>query len=151
MDVLSIQIPKDVKRGATVLINGHDLVDLVRRVELPHAKREGSASMAGGYRGLPTQAILLPSRHILEEPDSYYSDGDNRPYILMCSCEEPGCWSLSMKVSIEKEVVTWSDFRQEHRQSDNPNGEWSYAGLGPFQFERAQYEQALAPRPERAT
>ena len=151
MDRLSIQIPRSVKRGVTVVINGHDLLDLVKRAELPHAKREGSPSLAGAYRGLPIEAVLLPSLHLFGEPNTIYSDGDNRPYILMCSCEEPGCWSLSMKVSIEKGLVTWSEFRQEHRQSDHPDGEWSYANLGPFQFSRAQYEQALAPSSERAT
>ncbi len=151
MDVLSVEVPRNENRGVTISINGHGLLELVRRIELPHAKREGSPSIAGKYRGLPVESVFFPSRHLLGEPNPYWSDGDNRPYILICDCEEPGCWSLSVKISLEKGIVTWSDFQQEHRQANHLEGQWHYEELGPFQFARARYEQTLAPNAERAT
>ena len=81
---------------------------------------------------------LPPSTHLLGSPLALYSDGDGRSYVLMCECGEPGCWPLAARVTLSDQTVTWADFRQPHRP------QWSYEGLGPFVFERGQYESALA-------
>jgi hypothetical protein len=41
-------------------------------------------------------------------------------------------------VTLTEHSVTWSNFAQPHRRA------WSYAGFGPFVFDRRQYENAIA-------
>ena len=48
-----------------------------------------------------------------------------------------GCWPLTTDVSVEEASVTWSHFRNGHR-------DWDLTGLGPFTFDRSQYETALS-------
>jgi hypothetical protein len=113
-----------------VFIDGSDLVDLVRPIELPFAAAEGHPEIAGGYDG------LLP-RDWLELPEQ--DGGDGRAALLACAgCGEPGCWPLRARVEVRSGSVTWSDFQQPHRPA------WSYASLGPFVFDRAQYDDEVA-------
>ena len=113
-----------------VFIDGTDLVDLVRPVELPFATAEGAADIAGRYAG------LMP-RDWLELPEQ--NDGDDRAALLACAgCGEPGCWPLRARIEMSPERVTWSDFQQPHRP------EWSYASFGPFAFDRGQYDDEVA-------
>jgi hypothetical protein len=49
-----------------------------------------------------------------------------------------GCWPLEAGVTLAEESVRWSAFAQPHRRV------WSYAGFGPFVFDRRQYEDAVA-------
>jgi hypothetical protein len=45
---------------------------------------------------------------------------------------------LLARVTTTPETVVWSDFEQPHRR-----GRWDYAQLGPFTFDRRQYEHAV--------
>lgn len=58
--------------------------------------------------------------------------------LLGCECGEGGCWPLEAMVTVTDHVVTWSGFRQPHRRA------WTYDGLGPFTFDRVQYDTAAA-------
>ena len=48
-----------------------------------------------------------------------------------------GCWPLEAAIVVSDGVVTWTDFRQPHRQDRD------YRALGPFVFDRPQYEEAV--------
>ncbi|VTR76625.1 hypothetical protein [Cellulomonas hominis] len=61
-----------------------------------------------------------------------------RLWLLGCDCGEVGCWPLEADVVLTDHQVTWSGFAQPHRPA------WSYAGVGPFVFDRRQYEDAVA-------
>ena len=108
-----------------VLIDGIDLAALVRAVELGPATEEGYPEIAGAYDGLlPSDWKSPPER-----------DGtDGRVAVLGCVCGEVGCWSLRARIEINERYVRWSDFQQPHRP------DWSYAGFGPFVFERTNYD-----------
>jgi hypothetical protein len=113
-----------------IFIDGRDLVDLVRPIELPFTRAEGHPEIAGNYDG-------LPPRDWVDLPERY--DDDDRVAVLACaSCGEPGCWPLRVRVTASADRVTWSDFQQPHRP------EWSYAAFGPFVFNRAQYDEEVA-------
>ncbi|HVG00174.1 MAG TPA: hypothetical protein VND68_10075 [Chloroflexia bacterium] len=150
MDTFQIEVRKladdeaDRQTEETViLVNGRGLVDLLREYELPMATDDGHPDIAGGYMGLPPEDVLPPSRHFLGEPRwEVYRDGE-KVSVLDCTCGTPGCWSFLAKITINEESITWSDFEQVHRREDHPNGGWSYAGLGPFTFDREQYLGAL--------
>lgn len=138
---------RDRPRQGTIhlLINGVDLIDLVRTHELPFARSEGSPSIAGAYAGLPVSSVLCPnsSNHFWGEASSrLYKYGD-KIQLLECECGEPGCWPLICRITVRDEVVSWSDFEQPHRSRSRSQSVWSYEGFGPFLFRKQQYEIAL--------
>jgi hypothetical protein len=135
---------------AVITINGRELLDIVREAEVPFAEAEGHADVAGAYRGLPVDLAFLPSRHLLGQPDALYSDlarsGEvNKPAVLVCTCGEPGCWPLVVRIDVRDDIVVWSDFEQPHRTDEHGGRDpWSYDPVGPFEFDRSSYKQALA-------
>ena len=110
-----------------VLIDGRDLLDRVKEVELPQATADGQPDLAGSYQGLtPEQWEALPEQY-----------GDGRAAVLGCVCGEVGCWPFRVRITWRNDTVTWSGFQQKNRG-------WSYEQLGPFVFAREQYEAAVA-------
>jgi hypothetical protein len=111
-----------------VLIDGRDLVDIVRDAEARWAKQDGQPQLAGSYSGLwPELWDALPEQY-----------GDGSAAVLGCECGEPGCWPLRVRITISETTVTWDAFSQPHRPA------WRYEGIGPFVFSRADYDAALA-------
>ena len=66
-----------------------------------------------------------------------------RIQVLGCECGEPGCWPLVCRISATDRIVRWSDFEQPHRNGSGAPVAWTYDGLGPFEFDRAEYDAAL--------
>jgi hypothetical protein len=128
--------------GAEVrlLVDDRDLAELVREVELPHARAEGAPGIAGAYAGLaPSQLSGGLRRHFFGGDGSDLACGPRDKTVLLgCDCGEPGCWPLMARIEVDGDVVVWSDFEQPHRHG------WTYDGLGPLRFAREQYEAALA-------
>ncbi|TDB82343.1 hypothetical protein [Micromonospora sp. KC721] len=116
-------------------LNGVALPDLVRRVELPSARREGNPDLAGGYAGLLKDEVCWPSRHYLGDPVlSHFGTGDT--VLLGCVCGEWGCWPFTAIVTVTADRVAWSGYRTGYR-------DWDYRELRDIAFDRSQYEQAL--------
>lgn len=116
-------------------MNGRPLHQLARDVELPYAEADGQPSLVGDYAGLSPLQIRNTARHFLGEPQiAWFEDGDT--VLLGCSCGEWGCWPLAALVTLDDKVVRWSRFRTGHR-------DWDLSTLGPFLFDRGQYEAAL--------
>ncbi len=142
MDVLRIVVKAGCKGGspsveAVVHINDRSLIDLAREVELPFAERDGTPSLAGEYAGLPPRIVAGPGGPLLGQTEpGYFEDG--RVTLLECTCGTPGCWPLIAWLALDESTVTWSGFAQPHRR------EWDLSALGPFVFDRVQYESALA-------
>jgi|SRR5688572_6714636 len=131
--------------GLRILINGRDLADLAREVELPFARHEGAESIAGAYSGLPpNQDLCPPSRHFFGQPSSALYCHHDKVQVLGCECGEPGCWPLICRIEIGPDRVKWTNFQQPHRSGRNSRPAWSYDKLGPFEFDREQYEAAVA-------
>jgi hypothetical protein len=140
----SITFTDNENTGVSIVINGRDLRDIVRAVELPFATREGSPRIAGAYAGLPAEVVFWPSRHLLGRPDPLYSEDDSRVHVLGCECGEPGCWPLAVRIDIRDREVIWRDFYQPHRGPESKAGHWQYDTMPEFRFERHSYEQALS-------
>jgi hypothetical protein len=112
---------------AQILVDGHDLIGLVRVVELPQATEQGQPDLAGSYHYLePFEWADLPER-----------GEDGRAAVLRCTSGEVGCWPLRVRITRHGGVVTWSDFQQPFRN-------WSYDGFGPFHFREDEYDAAVA-------
>ena len=119
----------------TIRINQRRLEDLAHEVEKPFAVAEGKPQLAGDYAGLSPSVVAPGSRHFLGEPvEVWFEDGDT--VLLGCTCGEPGCWPLTARVHVTDTTITWDSFRNGHRP-------WDLSGLGPFEFDRGQYEEAL--------
>lgn len=143
MDTLEITIERgegdsDTWESVVFHVNGRDLVELAREVEAPFAQREGHPDIAGGYMGISPAEALHPSLHLLGEPDPALSYAAARLTLLVCDgCGEAGCWPLNVRIEIGSDVVRWTGFEQPHRP------DWDLGALGPFTFDRRQYEAAL--------
>ena len=109
-----------------IFVDGRDLLELVRRVEMPQAQRDGQPELAGSYEVL--------------HPDSWAplheQDDDDRIMIFGCDCGVAECWPLRVRIVRRGTEVTWSDFQQQNR-------EWSYSTLGPFVFVAEQYDRVM--------
>ena len=130
MNTLQLRVDvSDEEYGAEVrvLIDGRDLIELARAVEVEFAAADGQPQLAGAYRGL--DPVLWR-----ELPEAY---GDGRAAVLACECGQPGCWPLRVRITVARETVTWSDFEQPHRAA------WQLEHLGPFVFPRASCEAAV--------
>jgi hypothetical protein len=142
--------PRGGQEETVITINGRDLRDVIREAELPHARAEGHANLAGTYSGLAPELAFAPSRHLLGKPDALHSALSGRgtvtkAAVLVCECGEAGCWSLCVRIDVRDDVVTWSDFEQPHRSETTQRGPaWTYEGVGPFIFERSTYQAALS-------
>jgi hypothetical protein len=63
--------------------------------------------------------------------------------VLGCTRGITQCWFLQVRVEFLPEVVVWSEFGHFHRPH------WKY-GLGPFIFDRRQYETQLVREAEQS-
>lgn len=131
---------KGIVDAVNVFVNGRNLVDVLREVELPFATREGKPDLAGSYVGLPPEEVILPSPRLLGEPTTYYDHDstEGKIAVLGCICGDPGCWPFRVRIALRDDVVIWSGFEQPHRS-------WRYEEMRPFLFDRAQYLSALSP------
>lgn len=102
---------------------------------MPHAVAEHKPYLAGDYEPLALCDIGSDRTHFLGHPvATWFEDGDT--VLLGCPCGEWGCWPLTVRVELTDATVRWHDFRTGHR-------DWDLSGLGPFVFDRPDYEAAL--------
>jgi hypothetical protein len=143
MDLLELGIRARHWAETVIRVNGTELLELVAEEERPFAEAEGHPDLAGAYAGIPASDAFLPSHHLLGRPEPLLSDlvrsgKVSKAALLMCECGESGCWPFCARVEVDADVVRWMEFEQPHRPA------WRYEGLGPFVFDRSQYEAALA-------
>lgn len=118
------------------IVNRTPLRELAAVVEASAAQAGGEPDLAGGYAGLCEIDVRRPDAHYLGSPTlQWFGDGDT--VLLGCTCSEWGCWPLTAQVEVGGATVRWSGFRTGHR-------DWDLSALGPFEFDRAQYETAVA-------
>jgi hypothetical protein len=141
---------------AEVRINGRPLLELVRAAEEPWARAENTERMPGpdthsgpvtpgAYLYLPAHLVLIPSCEWLGEPaePGFLLEVDDprrgKAIVLGCTCGISECWFVQARIEVGPDVVRWSEFGQFHRPA------WDY-GLGPYAFDRREYEAQLVPR-----
>lgn len=117
------------------MVDGGELTDRIHAFE----KEAGFETRDVSYGGLiPSNFRFGPmSRHFLAM-DGAFVNKDRKVPLLGCDCGEWGCWPLLVLITVDGDRVTWSQFEQPYRQ------ERDYSAFGPFEFERRQYEEALA-------
>jgi hypothetical protein len=122
-----------------IVVNGQKLVERLREVERPFAEREGSVTLAGGYRPLPT-AELAANLSGRPEPIFVYR---GKVTLLICNCETEGCWDFVAEIDRRDDEVVWRGFEQIHRPLSDQERGWRYDELGELVFRRSDYDAAL--------
>lgn len=143
VEFLAVQTQHSYGAGLQILIDGQDLIALVREIEFGLVISKGDTASAGSYSGLPAKDYLPPSRHFWGEEGKEWWDGKSE--LLTCGrCGNVACWPLIARITTTQSQIIWSDFEQPHRNELVCGSEsWRYTGLGPFTFNRAQYEATL--------
>lgn len=81
-----------------------------------------------------------------ELPGKFFPE---RVWLYFCpQCYDEGCGGVSVKIHVGVEHVVWSDFRYDGEADTDEESQWfeeedSVKGVGPFTFDRAEYEAAL--------
>lgn len=136
MDKIEFRVGRSrhAKQGVSILINGKNLIRLVRKHELPMAEAEDAKSIAGGYGPRDRAGFVKAHNEVMA--GTHY-----KPKLSLFGCRdcgEIGCWPLDVQATIEGDQVVWSDFEQPHRR-----GKWDYSTFGPFHFDKKLYNAAL--------
>ncbi|MDP9350334.1 MAG: hypothetical protein M3P51_02160 [Chloroflexota bacterium] len=122
---------------AVITVNGRNLIDIVREVELRFAEADWQPELAGAYGGIGSHEVAMPSRYFLGlDVDPSY--GGKVPLLACSDCGMSDCWSVLVRISVDAETVVWGDFEHNHRRG------WIYAAPRPLVFSRKQYESELA-------
>lgn len=139
-----------------VFIDNENLIEHLKRYELPLAKKVGHPEMAGLYVGHD------PS-NLLKDVDKF-DDFSSESLISLFQCKEcksATCpYDLVFKIRKDGRYVYWLDFRQQksnypflgppytNKKSDHQKlmevkANWDYKGFGPFTFSEENYSSAL--------
>jgi hypothetical protein len=138
--ILSIEVDKP-DRGyplAVIKIDGRELIEIVKEVELQITSKTGETSLAGEYGHLPLHQVKAPSNLLIGGDIPLYLEEENgKRSILECTCGCEGCWPLRAKITTDRDMIKWSEFEQPHRKN------WIYPDSFEFIFSRSQLVQAL--------
>jgi hypothetical protein len=116
-----------------------DAVSLSDRVTAFETAR-GYTDPAGGYGGIvPAFMNYGPlDDYFLGRGVSPCRQDDGTQYLLGCECGEVGCWPLMGRIVVTEASYRWECFGNPFREARD------YSDFGPFVFERAAYEAAVA-------
>ena len=138
-----------------IRVNGDDLrliaAEATRDFWLAQSSRDGSENsdeymtqfVLAQYGSLWTTVLGPPSRMLFGEmkEGQRWTEGlwVGRTPLLGCGgCVGWECWPLLAAIGVDDRVVTWSTFVQPRRER------WGELEIGPYTFDRAVYEAAMA-------
>ena len=110
-----------------IVINGLDLITVVKAHELLLTNAEGHQQIAGAYQHLPPYELL----------DNVNRAARSNRAVLACTCGAVECWSLTLRVKKARKSLIWSHFKQPHRPL------WDYSALGELRFEVDNYREQM--------
>ena len=129
-------IDDEVLTVVDIIIDGRNLLDIVKEFEQRFAKKYGEKNVnVGGYAG-------LPNRELFEALVEGKWTHEGSTTILGCDCGITGCWTLTARISSNDKTVVWDNF-ENPRRSKTSHQFWDYSEFPKFQFDRADYEAAL--------
>jgi len=120
-----------------IYINGNRFIDMIKEDERNYGWEK---SQRGNYVGCPPHHILLPHNTALIDPenDPLRDELDGRSYILACGhCGFSECSTVRAQIDVNQgaDTLSWSRI-----------GNQEPGKLGPFTFEKGQYEHAINHR-----
>jgi hypothetical protein len=120
----------------------HHLDFLIDGVSLYEASNAGARDLIGllGWAPVERDQICI-QRLLLKVPTDLW---DARQSIFPCAeCGDIGCGAITADVSRTDEKYIWSNFAFENNSDETMTDRGSFAHLGPFIFDAAQYSNAL--------
>ncbi len=135
--------PKSI-RAVRYLIDGRDLQELIRQIELPFATAEGRPRIAGRYLAPTTWALARNPLHFLGGSESdHLWPGEGWLVVFSCgACGHAGCHAILARIEFANDTVTWHGFWQPREPGAFPSRTepvWDYSSLGPFVFDSTAY------------
>ena len=123
-----------------IYINGFNLIDILKEMELPFASIEGHPQLAGHYEGIPPLICLPPSKHFWGQPSMKEYDYKNGRVALYenKSSGIPGEWTITAQIDVDGEAVRWSALQHVQRPK------WDYRPVNYWAFDLVAYRDALA-------
>lgn len=116
-----------------IYIDGIEIAEIFRKIELPYCEAENEPDKAGDYGHIPVRELYEDLIEATVKGSYSYELG---VYPLCCrGCGEPGCWSVTFRVREDDEYVWWYGFEHEHR-------DWKY-NLE-FAFLKSEYSAAMS-------
>jgi len=89
---------------------------------------------------VPEENAKAARRLLLEEAADL---PDNRRTLYVCpECGDIGCGAVSLVVERVEDKIIWRDFGYENNYEEVVRTE-GYENVGPFVFDRAEYEEAI--------
>ncbi|WP_211442009.1 hypothetical protein [Collimonas humicola] len=121
---------KTERDSSDFLINGQSLLHLLVAIN------GGHGDFMGCFVRGSEDAIKMALDEILPTSDN----APRRVGLYICpECSDISCGRYSVLIEKKSEAVFWSEFAYENDYEPA----WLIEGLGPFQFESVQYEQAI--------
>jgi fructose 1,6-bisphosphatase len=117
---------REKRTVVNIFINGKNLINIIRNIELHQADNVRDDAVAGNYAG-------LSPRELWDEIHSEYQEKT----VLNCTCGCEGCWDLLAEIGKTEKYVIWRNFQQPHRPK------WDYSQMKPYHFDKAQYNTEL--------
>jgi hypothetical protein len=119
-----------------IVVNGRDLLTVVKELEAPCAEADGATELAGSYHYL--SGYTFPSGLFEGRPADPDLRAEGQVALMGCDCGEVGCWPFLVSITKRSGEVRWSGFRQPFRPR------WDYDRLGMLRFDAAAYDAEIA-------
>lgn len=150
---LGFYYDKDYGSGFPIIdisINERKLLDIVTEVERKNAQRMGF-DFGGGYTGVRATPYVVEGDHFLGL--SIPGSAKSHTRVLNCTCGNPRCWDVLALIEADDKFVCWSyiinpwllNGLPTHWHTESPEDfvAFNYSSIGPYIFDRRQYEDAL--------
>jgi hypothetical protein len=132
-----------------IYINNRNLIELVGEIERRHCPPE-SGNARQGYVGFQVAEYARFRAEMLAV------HGNPISVLLTCTCTFPECGCITAEISLQSEMVFWSEIQNPIYSSKDPWSRWTaeklpatgwkpvdYAELGVFVFRREAYIKAV--------
>ena len=116
-------------------VNGQDLRETVYAIEV-QAGAGARADKHGGVPAVDPRQLHLQFFGRARGAPPGAVEYESSITVLGCSCGIVDCHPLEVSIAVDQDLVTWSSFR-------HPGRPWRYESLGPFRFDRVEYEMGL--------